>query len=93
MLVPKDERTKLHDADEAGEVEDFLVRISAVEDAAEIEELGSLVNLGPEAFLQTLFGLALDNYFLDEIEVGKDTDDFGKPMGLKDVEELERFLR
>ena len=33
MLIPEDERTKLHDADESRQEVDFRIRVPAVNDA------------------------------------------------------------
>lgn len=92
MGVAKYERPELHDADETREVHDLGVRISAVEDPGEVEHLRAGVNLCPEPLFQCLFGILEHGGFLDEVEVSQDTDDFGKPVRLQDIEELESFL-
>lgn len=93
MGVAEDERPEFHDGDEAGEVEDLGVRVSAVEDAREVEKLGPLIDFCPEALFKGLFGCANEGGFFDKVEVGEDADDFGKAMRLEDVEEFKCFLR
>lgn len=93
MGVAEDERPELHDGDEAGEVEDLGVRVPAVENSGEVEELGSLVDFCPESLFEGFFGRSNEGGFFDEVEVGKDANDFGKAVGLEDVEEFKSFLR
>jgi hypothetical protein len=68
------------------------IGVSTVEDAGEIEQFGALVDLCPEPLFELLFGVALCGEFFDEVEVSKNTDDFGKAVGLQYIEKLERFL-
>ena len=67
MLITEDERTELHNADEAGEVENFSVGVSAVEDAGEVEKFGPLVDFCPEALLEGFLGVLECGSFLDEV--------------------------
>ena len=69
MLITEDKRAELHDGDEAGEVEDFGVGIASVEDTGEVEELSTLVNLGPKALFQRLLGSTEGSGLLDEVQV------------------------
>ena len=92
MRVAEDERTELHDGDEATEVLDLGVGVAAVEHAGEVEELCALVYLCPETLLERLFGVTLRLDLLDEVEVGKDADDFGEAVRLEDVDEFKGFL-
>ena len=70
----------------------FPVRVAAVYDTGEVEELGTLVDFCPKAFLESLLSVFEGRGLLDEVEVGENTNDFGEAVGLEDVEELERFL-
>lgn len=92
MSVAEDKGSELHDGDEAGEIEDFGVRIAAVEHARQVEELGTLVDLRPKTLFQGLLGSAEGCSLLNEVKVGEDADNFGEAMRLQDVEELECFL-
>ena len=93
MLIAEDEGAEFHDGDEAGEVEDFSVGITSIKDAREVEELGTLVNLGPEALFQSLLCSTEGSGLPDEVEVCEDADDFGETVGLQNIEELKCFLR
>ena len=90
--VAEYEGAELHDADEAGEVQDLRVGVSPVQDTREVEEFRSLVYFGPEPLLECLFGIFENGGFFDEVEVGEDADNLGEPMGLQDVQEFEGFL-
>ena len=92
MRIAENERAELHDGDEARKVEDLGVGITAVKHTGQVEELSTLVNFCPEAFLQSFLGRFEGRGLLDEVEVGEHADDFGEAMRLEDVEELERFL-
>ena len=80
VRIPEDQRPELHDGDEAGEVEDLGVGVPAVDDPREVEELGALVDLGPEPLLERLFGVLEGGGFFDEVEVGEDADNFGEAV-------------
>ena len=82
MLITEDKRAELHDGDEAGEVEDFGVGIASVEDTGEVEELSTLVNLGPKALFQRLLGSTEGSGLLNEVKVAEDADDFRETVGL-----------
>ena len=92
VRIAENERAELHDGDEARKVEDLGVGITAVKHTGQVEELSTLVNFCPEAFLQSFLGRFEGRGLLDEVEVGEHADDFGEAMRLEDVEELERFL-
>lgn len=92
VLVPEDQRTELHDANEATEQVDFSVRVATVDDTREMEELGTLVDFCPETMLQPLLGVLECLLLLDEVEVSQKTNDFGETVRLKNVEKLECFL-
>lgn len=85
MCIAKDEGPELHDGDETREVHNFGVGIPTIDNPGEIEELCALVNLRPETFFEGFFSAADDGSLFDEVEVGEDADDFGEPMGLKDI--------
>ena len=93
MGVAEDEGAKLHDADEAGEILYFSVWIATVEHAGEVEKFGTLIDLCPEAFLESFFGVAESSCFFYEIEMGQDTNDFGKTVRLENVEKFKSLLR
>ncbi len=93
MRVTKHEGAELHDGDEAGQVQNFSVGVATIEDTGEVEELGTLVDLGPEALLQSLLSCTEGSRFLDEVKVREDTNDFWKAVGLEDVQKLEGFLQ
>lgn len=69
MRVAKDQGSKLHHGDKSGEILDFSVWISAIENSREIEELCALIDFGPKPLLEGFFGRPLDCNLLDEIEV------------------------
>lgn len=92
MRIAKYERAEFHDRDKTGEVEDLGVGISTIEDTGEVEEFCSLVDFCPESLFEGFLCGFEGGGFFDEVEVGKDTDDFGEAMGLEDVEKLEGFL-
>src|SRR6266550_2135389 len=90
--VSEDQRSEFHDGDEAREVEDLRIRISAIENAGEVKQLRPLVDFGPKSLFESFFSRSYDGSFFDKVQVGKDANDFGKSVGLEDVEEFERFL-
>ena len=92
MCVAEYEGAEFHHGDETAEILYLLVGVATIEDAGQVKELGTLIDFGPEALLESLFGGALGGDFFDEIKVGKDTDDFGEAVRLQDVEELKGFL-
>ncbi len=71
---------------------DFVVRVSAVKHARQIEEFGSLVNFGPESFFERLLRCTKYRLLANEVKMCQNANDLGKPMGLQDIEELELFL-
>lgn len=48
MSIPKDEGSKLHDADETGKIKDLGIGITTVENTREIEKFCALIYLIPE---------------------------------------------
>lgn len=92
MGVAEHERTEFHDADESREVEDLSVWVAAVQDTGEVEELRALIDFGPETLFERFLGILEYGCLFDEVEVGENSDDFGKAMSLEDVEKLECFL-
>lgn len=92
MCVAEYEGAELHHGDEAGQVKNLSVGVAAVQDAREVEQFGPLVDLRPEALLQSLFGVLQGGGFLDEVEVGEYSDDLRESMRLQDVKELKGFL-
>lgn len=85
MLVPEHQRSEFHDGDEPREIEDFLVRVSAIEDSREVEKFGALVDFGPEPLFEAFFGLALDGEFFDQVQVREDANNLWETMGLEHV--------
>lgn len=80
------------EGDAPTEVEDFAIRVTTVHDAAEVEHLGSIVDLGPEAVLESLLLSFEGGRSLDEVEVGEDGDELGKTVRGEGGEGLEGFL-
>jgi len=92
MRVPKNKRTEFHDGDEPRKVQDFVVRVPAVENTREVEKLCPLIYFCPESFLQSLFCVSERRRLLDQVQVGEHTDGLWETVGLQYVEELKRFL-
>lgn len=82
MVVPEDQRSELHGGDEAAHVVDLGIGITAVQDTGEVEELGAIVDLGPETLLEGFLGFTLQGDLLDEVQMGEDADDFWKTVCL-----------
>jgi hypothetical protein len=93
VLIPEHERPELHDRDESREEVDLAIGVSTVEHTGEGEELGALVDLGPESVLEAFLGVFESRSLLDEVHVGKEADDFGETVRLEHVEKLECFLQ
>ena len=92
VRIAKSEGPKLEHRDEPAQIRNFSVRITTIENTRKIEKLCALINLGPETFFQHFLSVSLRAGLLDEIKVREHANDFGKPMGLKDVQKLECFL-
>lgn len=69
MCVTEHQGAEFHDADESGEIENFGVRVSAIENAGKVEEFGALIDLCPETLFEGLFCIAKDGGFFDEVKV------------------------
>mmetsp|Transcript_11845 Transcript_11845/g.34960 ORF Transcript_11845/g.34960 Transcript_11845/m.34960 type:complete len:278 (-) Transcript_11845:404-1237(-) len=54
---PPRQRPRLDDRDEAREIEDLALEVAPMLDARQVEELGAVVDLGPEARLELLLRL------------------------------------
>jgi hypothetical protein len=65
MCVPEDERAEFHDRDEARKVDDFGIGVAAVNDAREVEELGTLIYFCPETLFQGFFSSTQSSSFFD----------------------------
>ena len=76
MSVSEDERTEFHDRDETGQIHDFCIRITTIENAGEVEEFCALVNFCPETVFEGFFGGFEYGGFFYEVQVGEDTDYF-----------------
>jgi len=85
------EGPELLHGDEAGEVEDLALEVAPVAEPREVEELGALVDLGPEAVLEGLLGVLELLRVLEPVQVGEDAHDLGEAVDLEEVEELERL--
>lgn len=92
MGVPEDEGAEFHDADKASEVQNFGVGISTIEHTGEVKKFCTLVDFGPEALFESLFGVLEGCSFFHEVEVGKDADNFWESMRLENIEKFEGFL-
>ena len=92
MGVPEDERAKFHDGNEPRKVQDFVIRIPAIEDSGKVEKLCPLIYFGPESFFQSLFGISEGRHLLYQVQVGEHTDDLWETVGLQHIEEFKRFL-
>jgi len=93
MGISENERSEFHDGDETGEIEDFSVGISAINNSRKIEEFCALVYFCPETLFESfLCGFEGCSFFY-EVKVGEDTYDFGEAVGLEDIEELECLLQ
>ena len=55
MRVSEDERTEFHDRNETGEIHDFRVWVTAIENAGEVEEFCTLVYFCPETGFKGFF--------------------------------------
>lgn len=82
MAISEYERAELHHANETREIEDLTVGIPTVEDTGKIEEFCTLVNFRPKSLFECFLGVPERGLFLNEIEMGKDADDFWKSVGL-----------
>mmetsp|Transcript_45142 Transcript_45142/g.130690 ORF Transcript_45142/g.130690 Transcript_45142/m.130690 type:complete len:662 (-) Transcript_45142:545-2530(-) len=91
VALPPRQQGRLGNGDEARQVLDLVAVVAAILQAAEVEELGALVHLGPEAVLQRLLGLPQLLVVLEDIQVGEHADDAGEAVHLEDVDELEGF--
>ena len=80
MTIPEDERSELHDTNEAGEIQDFCIRIAAIQDTREVEEFGPLVDFRPKSFFQSFLRCTEGCSLLDQVQVCEDTNDFGETM-------------
>src|SRR5687768_13825790 len=90
MRVAPDERSRtLHDGEEAREVVNFSIGVSAVHDTREVEKVGALVQLSPQPPLQSLFGVLEGLRLPEKIEMCKDTEDVSwHTCRSEDVQEL-----
>ena len=93
MRIAKYQGAEFHDGDESRQVHDFLVGVSTVDDTRKVEQLGALVYLCPEPFLEPFLCISLHADFVNQVKMCQDPNDFGKSMGLKDIQELKGFLR
>lgn len=74
------------------EVEDLAIRVSTIHHAREVKHFGSIVDLGPETVLQALLLRFESGGSFDEVEVGENSDEFGKSVGGEGREGFEGFL-
>ena len=66
MSVSEDERAEFHDRDETGEIHDFCVWITAIENAGEVEEFCALIYFCPETVFEGFFcGLECCGFFYE----------------------------
>lgn len=93
MRISENERSEFHDGDETGEIEDFSIGISAIDNSRKIEEFCALIYFCPETLFKSFFCGFEGCSFFNEVKVGEDTYDFGEAVGLEDIEELERLLQ
>lgn len=57
MLVPKDEGSEFHDANESRQEVDFGIGVPTVDDSRQGKQFGTLIDFRPESMLETLFGI------------------------------------
>lgn len=76
-----------------GQILDLPVRIPPIQDTAQVEHLGAVVDLGPKAMLEALLLSLESRGSFDEVEVGEDRDDLGQAMGREGRQDFESFLR
>mmetsp|Transcript_19763 Transcript_19763/g.54423 ORF Transcript_19763/g.54423 Transcript_19763/m.54423 type:complete len:419 (+) Transcript_19763:1755-3011(+) len=87
-LPPRQDGALLH-GDEPGEVLYLQAVVAPVLQAAEVEQLGPLVDLGPEAALHCLLYLPQLLSVLEAVQVREDANDSREAVILQDIDELE----
>lgn len=71
---------------------DLAVRVAAVDDAGEVEELRALVEFAPETVLEPLLGGAQRALLLEQVEMGEDTKHVARHAGRREnVQEFHRL--
>lgn len=79
--------------DEPAQVEDLAIGVATVHDPREVKHLRSIEHLRPETLLQSLLLSFESSGRLNEVEVGKDSDELGETVGGKGGEGFEGFLQ
>jgi len=79
--------------DVPAQVEDLAVRVAAVHDARQVEHLGAVVHLGPEALFEALLLRLERRRRLDEVKVREDGHELGHAVRRERRQGLESFLR
>jgi hypothetical protein len=98
MGLSPSQGTEFHDRDEARQVQDFRLGILAIRQAGQVEELGTLVNLGPKPLLQPLLGLSqlfgttIVGLEFWRIQMSQDTHDAGESVNLEHIKKFKCFL-
>jgi hypothetical protein len=85
MRIAENEGAEFHDGNEASEVEDFGVGVTAIDNTRKVEKFCALVDFCPETLFKGFFGGLEGSGLFYEIEVGENANDFWKTMGLQDV--------
>ena len=67
MSVSEDERTEFHDGYETGEIHDFCIWITTIENAGEVKEFCALVYFCPETVFECFFCGFESCGFFDEV--------------------------
>lgn len=93
MGVAKDEGTEFHDGNEPGQIKDFSVGISPVDNSGEVEKLRALVYFRPKTFFEGFFGDFQSSSLFNEVEMGENADDFWEAMRLKNIQKLKCLLK
>lgn len=70
MGITENERTEFHDGNETGEVEDFGIGVTTVDDSRKIEEFCALIDFRPETLLEGFFSGLEGSGLFNEVKVG-----------------------
>jgi hypothetical protein len=90
VRVSPDERSRvLHDGEEARQVVNLTIWVSAIHDTGKVKQMSALVELCPQSSLKVLFGILQCGRLAEQIQVSQDTKDVaGHTSSGQDVEKL-----